>query len=549
MLKVYAGNNLSESYRLNHTSIGFFITFYMSELVRKVSNLDYQLTPDARLDALSSARVEDMAAIDLARSEILVERLRRVIGKLVDLPEFTGDQREKIKSIIPVITDSTDPATLVTVLDKRFLTISKHLLELVDTEDQLAFVIYHEIGHAKYHLTKNEKFNSAPQELHADCWAAKWLVETGYDWRAGETTLKTFQRVAPDNADTKRFIERIKEVHPETQNRIKAIRTFLGACELKDPSFSVKDVAQKQFSPELKVFASSLSFKTYFDALKEACNYDTLKPLGKGQVLIRVAYELIRLKDLPSSRQNALWQELNKVAYDSMQEQDRSKLTVLAHRFFDLCCKTPLRRSLPLGALHTLITGESSSWSSQSRSSRTVLPLGRLAEIDRSALALLNSKSVSEAIPLANSFLSLYKTHFNNCLHYDFQCFQFFAENSDTTSYNLPWNELVKHVDDHAPQELIEALSLTPAKYDRALWRRLSVENLEFLQSIQAIGSAPYQMGKHILHSHKGAVIYHNDSTYENASRILKGYIGLRKLTTSPELPLPSLPQDVRKRP
>ena len=516
----------------------------MSELVRNVALFEYQVPKDPRTDHLPSQTREDLGIIESTRSHALIDLCGNILGKLARIPEFSGELKEVLESIVPVICDGQSLASMVTGIGKPVLTISKDLIEHLENEDQIAFVLFHEVGHSKYKQLFQSSGSTAPEEFTADCWAAKWLVQTGYDWRAAESLFKHFEKNSSKDEDAT-FIQRLKKAHPENENRIKCIRTYLGACELKDPSFEARTVPPTILGQEYREIARGLKFATFFDALKEGLNYETLPTTQKVQVLLRVAYDLIQAEVVPETRVKALWKALVEVTAEKVTDREKEKLTHLAHTFFDLCCGTKLRASLPKVALHCLITGEQ-----DTDDKRKILPLGVLAKVDLAATRLVQAENIEEAKTKAEHFLALYARHYRSSLQYDSDRFRFLNNVPALQNGEVPWKRLVDGIGVATPDSVISALAHTPVRYDRNFWRKLNCSQLELVLGVELPLPLPNGLAYSIQKTHRGVEFGYNrfgynSSTEEACKGIFENYVRLRKLEESPEVELPDKATDI----
>ena len=511
----------------------------MSELIRDVALFGYQVPNDPRTDHLRAQIREDLGIIDRERSLALVDLCGSILGKLAKIPEFSGELKEVLESIVPVICDGQSLASMVTGIGRPVLTISKVLIEHLESEDQLAFVLYHEVGHSKYKHLFQSRSSTAPEEFTADCWAAKWLVQTGYDWRAAEGLFKLLGKNSVKEEDAT-FIERLKRAHPEDENRIKCIRTYLGACELKDPSFEAKTVTPTMLAMEHREIARGLKFTSFFDALKDGLNYESLTTVQKVQVLLRVAYDLSQAEVVPDTRVKALWKALVEVTDEKVTDREREKLTHLAHTFFDLCCGTKLRATLPMAALHCLITGDS-----YSDEKGKILPLGGLAKIDLAATSLVQAESIENATIKAEHFLALYAQHYRSSLQYDSNRFRFLNNIPALKDGEFPWKRLVDGIGVGTPDSVISALAHTPVRYDREFWRKLNCNQLDLVLGVKLPLPLPNDFAYSIKKTHRGVEFDYNRSTEEVCKGIFENYVRLRKLEESPEVKLPDKAKDI----
>lgn len=109
-----------------------------------------------------------------------------------------------------------------------FILISRGLIQHLDSEAELAFILSHELahqylGHTKLHLAKTRScfmYDYEPElEIDADKYAIAMMVVAGYDPRPAVLALEKASQMMLKNASTTREGDLNIHVHPELRNR------------------------------------------------------------------------------------------------------------------------------------------------------------------------------------------------------------------------------------------------------------------------------------------------------------------------------------------
>ena len=187
----------------------------------------------------SGLRVDDVVlAVGSAdvRSPLAVYRPRRAVGDTVALRILRGDQELEIR--IPHTPGCAYPATLAlgsevnahSFLRSRVTVFPVGLLRAVESDEQLAFVLGHEMGHIILHRTQMS-LSRYETENQADYIGAYLAVRAGFPLDPED--VKIFDLLSLGDVNV---IDRRSSTHPVTPARSFALRETLREIEHKRTS-------------------------------------------------------------------------------------------------------------------------------------------------------------------------------------------------------------------------------------------------------------------------------------------------------------------------
>ncbi len=103
------------------------------------------------------------------------------------------------------------------------IVLSRGMLERTASEAERAFLLAHELAHARLdHRAPRNADTRLPLELAADAWAAQRLRETGIDPGAG---IELLQRLRDEVAHSEPAAPRVEEALAEYRERISAMQS------------------------------------------------------------------------------------------------------------------------------------------------------------------------------------------------------------------------------------------------------------------------------------------------------------------------------------
>ena len=162
-------------------------------VAKTVKELRYRPAVDDRISHVPDHMREDMAITSLEDSRLVTDFLRSIITRLKAIPEFHGEAAGALDNIALVVSDSERPASISFIGDKPILSVARSLIDFVESEDEMAYVLFHEVAHSEFRR-KLKSMGAAPEEVAADCLGARWANQVGYDWQAPEQLLKRLAR-------------------------------------------------------------------------------------------------------------------------------------------------------------------------------------------------------------------------------------------------------------------------------------------------------------------------------------------------------------------
>lgn len=192
-----------------------------------------------------------------------------------------------ISKVSVIISDSKHPNACVVDdnPDHTIISITRGLLDYVDSEDELFGIMGHEIGHALIEHKFGKGRNSRPEEIGADGFGAYALIKTGRNWKALQTF---FIKLSESEKKYKNQITRVEQVkheimdvHSTARERAQHVQTFVGSYTLKKQC-EIPDPEERKMPERIVELAKNIKHISYMDRLLELHGYDDM---GAGEQL------------------------------------------------------------------------------------------------------------------------------------------------------------------------------------------------------------------------------------------------------------------------
>lgn len=210
---------------------------------------------------------DDMEGLDFVSGY-----LRSIAEKL--LPDQDWDEQ----TIDFLVSDSDDISAFIdSSQNPPAIVVSKGLLELCETEDEIAFVLGHELSHpdfrAKYAI-EDGKIATRYEEGTCDRQSVIWMEQAGYDWRQ---SISFFKKVASVQEQDRSKVMDMVDVHSSIEDRIKHIHTlWKGSQSLSNRSFNSNEHDATPKPAELGTMLAKAKHISFMDRVFEDLKFTEL---------------------------------------------------------------------------------------------------------------------------------------------------------------------------------------------------------------------------------------------------------------------------------
>lgn len=175
--------------------------------------------------------------------------------------------------------DEKANAHIITVAKPPIIVFTKGLFEKLETEDELAGVLAHELTHQKIFDRIAMHHNSNPEEAMSDVWAVVQLQNAGYSPFAIQEALL---KIEEDDTESKRHtLLNIMDPHPPTAIRVRNTENAIAIIEQKQRLN--KDTTP--LDPALSALVQQATHTPYVQQIKAKANYDEASTAEKIKLL------------------------------------------------------------------------------------------------------------------------------------------------------------------------------------------------------------------------------------------------------------------------
>lgn len=132
--------------------------------------------------------------------------------------------------------------------------VTKGLLEMVQNEDQLAYILGHELGHLRQNFLHENMDNSKLEEITSDLNSLDMMARSGYDTgEARKMAAKIFTN-ANVYTDIIQILIRAQDEHPNNESRLNAIDVKIKSIEdsYQKQNIDINKFVATPISPEIK---------------------------------------------------------------------------------------------------------------------------------------------------------------------------------------------------------------------------------------------------------------------------------------------------------
>lgn len=314
---------------------------------------------------------------DSAQGQHFQREMERITKKL--LPDYPLDTHP----IRFLITDRGDYNAYVLPRHKpAIITMDKSILADFKSEDELAYVLGHELTHLKLTHELGSGHNSKGEEYSADLRPLAWMQRAGYDPRQALEYTKRESSRGKKPIDWFRMID----AHGLPDNRVDAVEKALAAL---DKHMGGLHNPKREMTVELVNTIASAHHLSHMDRVKAACNYDTLEPLAQLEVL---RTELPNQKSNYIMRWREMYKAIAKLKLDPTQEEHAKAL----NRTISTAVDYPDAFNQLFSALARKRFGDIDK----------AKPVGKLAAISRTVRELMEANNAQDANHAADQLVA-----------------------------------------------------------------------------------------------------------------------------------------------
>ncbi len=195
--------------------------------------------------------------------------------------------------------DETENAFAITHANQTIIGMNKGFIQACRNEDELVYVLGHELKHVRLAIELGEGSNSKTEEALADMEPVLWMHKAG--WQP-EAALDLTARYADERLKSgKPFWEDLADVHPLSHNRTDAVAKTLAVYGQKVGGFENRQV--KPLPKALLEYVGSANHTSYYEQKFKDAGFDAMPPLEQIKFLHKEIVSLppgyeARMKDL-----------------------------------------------------------------------------------------------------------------------------------------------------------------------------------------------------------------------------------------------------------
>jgi hypothetical protein len=218
-----------------------------------------------------------------------------------------GDDYPQVRFGLQV---SDEPnAGVFTDMQPPLIIFSSGLIKLMENESEIAAVLCHELGHQKLRDLIGKHDNGKLEELGADIQSVTMLRNANYPQDA---LIKAFKLIPEEPLED--ILQTVQSVHPDTQNRIRALETTVVAIDKTRGSQSSSSIDDAKNTGKLYDSAQRAYYQSYMDKFFADNRFDQVPNAEKLKILGRaISEELATSDSYYSVRSDEIKQKLSAI--------------------------------------------------------------------------------------------------------------------------------------------------------------------------------------------------------------------------------------------
>lgn len=271
------------------------------------------------------------------------EQMQTIITRLIG-----SDYDEKVHQFRFFISDKNIVNCSIVPFSKPpIIMVTKALIEKCTTEDELASVLAHELGHWEMFRRVGLHKNSNPEEAGSDVWSVKLLQDAGYKTSAMMNVFQMFKKEYRGGTHPIQALLNILDPHPPLDIRIRNVENAMAVVEHSKKL----NTAETPLSSTLRKCAKEGKYNDPFEKLKKQYGFD-----GKTSLKERVGViEEMMFHHFIGDHQNVSAKAKNKFAnllIATFKEAEKNKKQHLFQSMYYRLISLP--RTLPKPLLETV---------------------------------------------------------------------------------------------------------------------------------------------------------------------------------------------------
>ena len=253
---------------------------------------DKEVLEELKIQGLPIELKEQLHIVD-SFPETIRNKIESIIKRLVETNNISGT----ISHVnIQLSGNDVDNAAMISLAKNPVLIISKGLLNNVQSEDELAGVIAHELGHLLLHKTyKDADHGNKVEEIAADNLGVDMLVKAGYDpngciyflQRVGgsESHLITIEDITNSNSinKTANLLRKLDDPHPSEEARIRTMQIYITTIMRSGDLVNTPSITLLE--RPFKESVNEITYTTPIAAALKKVNYDAMSVVDRLALL------------------------------------------------------------------------------------------------------------------------------------------------------------------------------------------------------------------------------------------------------------------------
>jgi hypothetical protein len=438
---------------------------------------------------ISDAIWESSLVADPGKTVALRTELRRIADKVLLHPDVLVKDARFLISAYPGVSAHIYPR-----MSSPPVVGSRGMLEELPNEDQIAFVLFHELAHRELRLRAEDASAvwGRPDENGADRLATRWMLEAGYNW---QEIVEFFKLIDPGAANRHRASElTITSSHSPTAERIKNTYTFV--AEWIDEH--KREAPTPDVTPKSTVFSEDLNYVTHTKFMKaylDSIDYQAMSKAKKAEALAELSSDQYirshtRARDFIIQLRGLRFQEYPVAS----RNEERLRFRISMDTIFESALKSgeddeATRSSLSMfdiaNGVHSAVYGQNIDEQNKPHA------FGRFVKLNKAAQQFVIARTPLETRDAARHFMNALE-YVDPILEYDFMKGMIDVSFRGSTASGYPWDRHVKAMEALEEEDrrvIAESLFALGADNDERIWDLLSVEELRNVNKVRVISN------------------------------------------------------------
>lgn len=153
--------------------------------------------------------------------------------------------------------------------------VTKGLLEYVNSEDELAFILGHELGHFRQDALRGSHKNTKVEEVSSDYAALSMLADAGYSLSAARDLASRIFGGDDQNKSLQAIINSVLDAHPNNESRLNFIDVSIveKTKNLRKKNIEASAIAATDINENIKEIAAKAHHRSFVENYLQAHQY------------------------------------------------------------------------------------------------------------------------------------------------------------------------------------------------------------------------------------------------------------------------------------